>query len=323
MKIEKQTVLCVDLGGTKILIGEVSGDGEVLASKEYMSDVSSQKKAVLKIKEALHDYIETVGFIRTPVGVGIGVVGRVDQERGIWIEIHPENSQAIHLAKEIEEEFKLPCFIGNDVYCATLAEKTFGFGNLTKNFVYLNIGTGIAAGIVVNGQIIEGGQFNAGEIGHMVVDIHSDVLCPCGRKGCIEVLASGLGLHNRTMALIKQYPHSIIKKPKTKASRISSQELFAAYDSGDELAKVVVNEALLGVANLIMNLVRVTDPEAVVLGGGVVRDGWFIRHLSPYLNEKTLRFVTQGIVLTGIEAKKVGIIGCSLLVVNQIKKREV
>lgn len=318
MEAKKPTALSIDLGGTKILIGEIDATGEVLASKSYPSDVSTQKIAVLKIKEALHDYKETIGFIQQPIGIGLGVVGRVDQENGIWIEINPEVSESIQLVKEMEEEFKLPCFIGNDVYCATLAEQIFGNGNLTKNFIYLNIGTGIAAGAVVEDQIIEGGHFNAGEIGHMVVDMHSDVACPCGRKGCVEVLASGLGLHNRTMSLMGNYPQTIIEKPAA-GNRVSGKTLFEAYDQDDELARVVVDEALLGVANLIMNLVRVTDPEAVILGGGVVRDGWFITHLSSYLNAKTLRFVTHGVILTNLEAKTIGIKGCSLLVFNQIK----
>ncbi|MGX7417272.1 ROK family protein [Carnobacterium gallinarum] len=323
METKEQTILSIDLGGTKILIGEVNELGEVLASKRYPSDVSSQINAVLKIKAALNDYQESIGFIGNPIGIGIGVVGRVDREHGLWIEINPSVSQPVYLVKEIEDEFKLPCFIANDVYCATLAEITLGNGNLTKNSVYLNIGTGIAACVVVENQIIEGGHFNAGEIGHMVVDMHSEVLCPCGRKGCVEVLASGLGLHNRAMAVMKDYPESIVKKPVEINTRISGETLFQAYDQGDALARAVVGEALVGVANLIMNLVRVSDPEVVVLGGGVVQDGWFLKQLTPYLNEKTLRFVTYGVVLTSLEAKTIGIKGCSILAFNQLKSGKV
>ena len=313
-----ETVIGIDLGGTKILIGELTMSGEVLSYQYYTSVVTSQQDAVCRIQECLHDYL-TNGNLKGDVrGIGIGLVGRVDRKHGIWIEIHPELSETIELTDEIEKEFHLPCYLGNDVYCATLSEVVYGIGNKTKDVIYLNIGTGIAARCVINGQILEGKNFDAGEVGHMVVDINSQVECVCGNKGCVETIASGLGLHNRAMELLDQYPNSCISRPTQE--RISAQELFQGYDDGDELCQVIINRALQAVATTIMNLIRVCDPEAIVLGGGVGSSDWFIKHLIPLLNPKTIRFITKGIQKTSQDAKTIGLKGAALLAIQQLGK---
>lgn len=314
-----KTVIGVDLGGTKILIGEISFDGQVLSSENYTSVVTSQKDAVNRIKECLHDFLSTHQLQGHVQGIGIGLVGRVDRKQGIWIEIHPELSDAIELKKDIEQEFQLPCFIGNDVYCATLSELVYGVGQKSQNFIYMNIGTGIAARCVINGKILEGKHFDAGEIGHMVVDMNSDIECVCGNKGCVEPLASGLGLHNRTMELIDQYPQTCIQKP-SQDQRVGAKELFNGYDQGDELCQVVLNRALKAVAITIMNLIRVSDPDAIVLGGGVGSSQWFVEHLKSYLNPKTIRFIENSIQASSQDVKNIGLKGAGLLVIQNIWK---
>lgn len=312
-----KTVIGIDLGGTKILIGELTCDGEVLQSKRYTSVVTSQREAIDTVKNSLRDFIETNELHGDIQGIGIGLVGRIDRDNGIWIEIHPELSCQINVAKEIMTEFGYPCYLGNDVYCATLAEKTYGIGKETDHFIYMNIGTGIAAGCVVNGQILEGANFDAGEIGHMVVDFNSTIHCVCGRTGCVETIASGLGLHNRAINLLDKYPDSIIKFPKN--SRVTANQLFYGYDANDPLCKEVVEDALKAVAATIMNLIRVTDPNAVILGGGVV-DDWFTKHLSAYLKPKTIRFISKGILRTSLDAKTIGLKGAALLVIQKIER---
>lgn len=314
-----ETVIGIDLGGTKILIGEVTLDGDVLSTQKYISDVTSQRHAVNCIKDCLHDFLSTVGIQGEVQGIGIGLVGRVNREEGVWIEIHPELSETIYLAKELETEFNMPCYLGNDVYCATLSEKNYGIGQETDDFIYLNIGTGIAARCVIKGHILEGKNYDAGEIGHMVVDINSDIECVCGNKGCIEPLASGLGLHNRIMELIDQYPQTCIKIPENN-QRLEAISIFRGYDQGDELCQCVLDRAFKAVAVTIMNLIRVSDPDAIVLGGGIGSNDWFIEHFMLFMNPKTLRFISKGIQKTSQNAKTIGLKGAALLVIEQLRK---
>jgi predicted NBD/HSP70 family sugar kinase len=306
------SILAVDLGGTKILLGEVTPDGEILNTKSYPSDTATQAIALERIVQAIDDYKKTVPFIaKEQLAIGIGLVGRVDNEHGIWLEIEPGKSQATDVKKIIEHLYKLPCGIDNDVACATKSELRLGWGTLSDNFIYLNIGTGIAAGFVVNKEYIAGSHFNAGEIGHMVVAMDSEVLCGCGRKGCVERLASGLGLHERIISLKHQYASTSLLIEEGKF--VSAQSIFEAAEAGDALCLRVSEEAAKAVAATIMNLVRVSDPDTIIVGGGVAYNPYFMRRITHYLNPRTMRFVTNGLVKTKQSTAEVGLVGAALV----------
>jgi glucokinase len=313
MKREIPTsILAVDLGGTKILLGEVTPDGEILNTKSYPSDTATQAIALELIIKAIDDYKKTVPFkAKEQIAIGIGLVGRVDHQRGIWFEIEPGKSQETDVKQIIEDLFKLPCGIDNDVACATKSEQSFGWGTLSDNFIYLNIGTGIAAGFIVNREFIAGSHFNAGEIGHTVVALDSDVVCGCGRKGCVERLASGLGLHERIIALKHQYASTSLLIEE--GGRVSAQTIFEAAEAGDALCLRVSEEAAQALASTIMNLVRVSDPDTIILGGGVAYNSYFLSRIKHYLNPRTMRFVTQGLVTTKQSTTEVGLVGAALV----------
>jgi glucokinase len=306
------SILAVDLGGTKILLGEVTPDGEILNTKLFPSDTATQAIALEHIIHAIDDYMKTVPFVAKELtAIGIGLVGRVDHQQGIWLEIEPGKSQETDVKQIIEDKFKLPCGIGNDVACATKSEQRLGWGTVSDDFIYLNIGTGIAAGFVVNGKYIEGSHFNAGEIGHMVVDLDSDVVCGCGRKGCVERLASGLGLHERVTALKHQYAATSLHMKE--GERVSAQAIFEAAEAGDELCLRVSETAAQALASMIMNLVRVSDPDTIILGGGVAENTYLLSRIMRYLNTKTMRFVTNGLVTTKQSTTEVGLVGAALV----------
>ena len=160
-----ETYLGLDLGGTKLLIGEIDSRGNILKYKKYDSGYFNQQAALDIIKLSLDDYIKTVGWYdKKPLAMGVGLIGRVDPNQGIWLQIDPSRTQPIALAKELADIYGIPCHIDNDVKSATRAERVWGFGQISKNFIYLNIGTGIAVGTVVNGRQIRGSHFNAGEV---------------------------------------------------------------------------------------------------------------------------------------------------------------
>lgn len=315
-----QTVLAVDLGGTKILVGEVTSDGEVLSSRKYPSSVESMRTAAEKIKEAIKDFLSQQAIQGELIGIGVCVVGRVDMTTGEWFEIRPGLSEPMNLAEELTAQFKLPCWLTNDVSGAALAENMLGKGRETDNFIYINIGTGIAGRVITDGQLIVGGHCNAGEVGHMVVDMTSEDRCLCGRYGCVELFASGLGMHNQLLKYATEYPETCL--PIDGSERVPFYDLIEAYEKEDRLARKVVDQALKAAAALTMNLVRVSDPEAVVFGGGVMNSGWFLEHLVTFLNDKTIRFVTKGISVTELDPNVVALKGAAALVFIQGGERK-
>lgn len=311
-----KTYLGLDLGGTKLLIGEVDEHGNILRYKRYASGYFSQQAAFGIIRNSLDDYIKTVGWAgEKPSSMGVGLIGRVDPNSGVWHQIDPARTEPIALAKELTELYGIPCRIDNDVKSATRAERVWGVGQFSKDFVYINIGTGIAVGTVVNGRQIRGSHFNAGEAGHMRVGVNLGIKCVCGRYDCVEVIASGIGIDRCARELRSKYKTSL-HIPEDGA-RVDVREVYELCQKGDELCRTLVDNAADAIANLIMNMVRITDPDTVVLGGGIVQDGFMYQKILSLLNKNTMRFVTNGVVLTKLNPEFVGLLGAAAVAMDK------
>lgn len=310
------TYLGIDLGGTKLLIGEVDRLGNVLRYKKYSSSFFNQQSAIEVIKASLDDYIRTVGWIdQKPHAMGIGLIGRVDTQQGIWQQIDPSRTQPFALAKEMSEIYDMPCHIDNDVKSATRAERVWGFGQISKNFVYINVGTGIAAGLVVNGRQIRGSHFNAGEVGHERVGVNVGVRCSCGRIDCVEAIASGIGF-DKCARLLKNKYETSLTIPSNEGIRVSTSEIFYLSQKGDPLCTILVENASEALANLIMNLVRMVDPDTVVLGGGIFSDCYLHEKILKKLHPITMRFVTNGVVITKLNPEFIGLLGAGAVAMD-------
>lgn len=310
------TYLGLDLGGTKLLIGEVDEHGNILRYKRYASGYFSQKESAQIIKDALNDYIRTIGWSgEPPVAMGVGLIGRVDPGNGIWHQIDPSRTEEIHLAEELSEMTGIPCRIDNDVKSATRAERVWGAGQFSKNFIYINVGTGIAVGTVVNGRQIRGSHFNAGEAGHTKVGVNLGIQCACGRYDCVETFASGSGI-DTCARLLKDKYETALHIPEDKNVRVSVKEVYELCQQGDELCRVLVDNAAEGIANLIMNLVRMTDPDTVVMGGSIVSDSFMYDNILRRLNRHTMRFVTNGVILTKLNPQFIGLLGATAVAMD-------
>lgn len=306
------TYLGVDLGGTKLLVGEMTPGGELLCTKRYPTGPLSQPEALEVICRSVEDFLTTARPAGRPIpaGMGVGLVGRVDSRRGIWLEIDSTRAEQIPIGELLTQKFGLPCFVDNDVRSATKAEVLFGRGTRSGCLIYLNVGTGIAAGIALDGRTLSGSHYDAGEVGHTVSGISLRIPCACGRTDCVEPVASGVGFDACARALLEQYPDTKLSFPQD-GSRVRVEEVFALYGA-DPLCTLLTDNAAQALANLIMNLVRTLDPDTVVLGGGVMSDGFLYSHVMRRIDPYTTRFLTDKIVLTQLDAARIGLIGaCS------------
>ena len=309
------TYLALDFGGTKLLIGELDDSGSVLNYKRYDTGYVDQVQALQIIQDSIDDYISSIGWStgKPSVAIGVGLIGRIDNANGIWFQMDPKRSQRTELAKILSEKYDLPCYIDNDVKTASKGEKWVGKGAGVDNFIYLNVGTGIAASVVVNGQIVRGGNNNSGEVGHTSVGVNTGIKCGCGRTDCVELITAGIGFDRQARMNKDQFSSALTiseEKP------VDVSEVYTLAKNGDKLCIHLVEQASTALANLIMNLVRVSDPELVVLGGGIVSDNYFFQKVQDKLNPTTIRFVTQGIVLTGLDPRFAGLIGAGAVAKN-------
>lgn len=304
-----ETFLGIDLGGTKLLIGEVSADGRVLRSKKYASGHLEQGVFMDYMLSCLDDYAASVGFVEDgPSAIGVGLIGRIDAKRGVWMQIDRDREGSVEVATILSARFGVPCFVDNDVKSATKAEILWGGDHDKDNFLYLNLGTGIASGAVVDGHLISGGHFNAGETGHVESQVSMGIRCCCGRYDCVELIASGMGIDMCARKLGPQYDTRL---PIPENERVDVKSVVKLMEEGDPLCKVLIENATTAAAGLVMDLIRCYDPQCIVLGGSIAGNKLIFDSIVSKINPFTARFVIDGIIQTSLDPSMVGLLGAA------------
>ena len=198
------------------------------------------------------------------VGVGIGLAGIVDAERGVLRNSPIFGWHEVPLADLLQSRLKVPVFIDNDVNTFTLTEQWFGKGQGVDNYLSVTVGRGIGMGIVVNGQLYQGVKGGAGEFGHTVIDPDGP-MCDCGKRGCLEAYASDPAL---VRAAQKVFENGGIRKYMN-----SIEELQTLAEEGEAGALSVYSAAGEMLGRGIANLINIFNPELIIIGGEGVRAG--------------------------------------------------
>lgn len=292
MACNSEVAIGVDVGATKILIGAVDREGNIITETRYATDRSSEQNALSSLHFAIDSFLREVSSNVSVKGIGVGVVGHVDAARGIWIRcmnIPLSTPQA--LAETLRLRHGVPVALDNDVHAATIAELAFGVGRRCSDFIYLNLGTGIALGIVCGGQLLRGVSNYAGEIGHTVV-VRTDFSCRCGRMGCFESIASGGGIVERTHGMLPNYPTSTLSSLE-RADKLSYVTIFEAAQQKDELAELLIRDAVEAMTSAMINVVNLLNPSALVLGGGIFTDADRAGTLGSFLRARLVESLTS------------------------------
>jgi glucokinase len=315
MTAENPVVVGVDVGGTKILLGCAIRDGVVLQSRRYPMNKASQADTLESIESALADFLQYRWTGSRPKAIGVGLVGQTDPQAGIWVQaINLPITAPVPLADRWGERYGLPVAMDNDVHAATLAELRLGAGREAQDFIYLNVGTGLAAGLICNGQLVRGAGNYAGELGHMVIEPDGP-RCACGMRGCLETLASGGGILDRVVEQLTDYPASDLA-PLVARGNLTTDSIFRASEAGDPLAAEVSTRAVRALSLALTTLVNLLNPALIVYGGGVLRDGWMMARVSDFIAAHALPAVRGsllGIYPSRLNPDLVGLLGATSL----------
>lgn len=207
-------------------------------------------------------------------GVGLAVPGLINRRENI-IEISPDLQwEYVDLKKILRTKCDLPLKFDNVTRVMALGEMWYGVGRSVKNFVVINIGYGIGAGIIIDSKPLYGPFGMAGEFGHMTMNKDARIKCACGNYGCLEALASGHAIANRAQTALKSGASSMLSDMAgNKPENIDAAMVAQAARQGDLLARRIFDEAVeyLGIA--ISNLLNLISPEIVLVGGGVAQAG--------------------------------------------------
>ncbi len=230
------------------------------------------------IIDSIQHRFETHGLTKDDfLGVGMGSPGVVDSEAGTVIGAYNLNWKTLQLVKEqFESALGLPFFIDNDANVAALGEQWVGAGNNNPNVVFMTLGTGVGGGVIAAGNLIRGVKGAGGELGHITVDFDEPFACTCGKKGCLETVASATGIVNLSRRYADQYAGDAkLKQMIDDGQDVTAKDVFDLAKEGDDLALIVYRHfsEYLGVA--CANIAAVLNPAYIVLGGGVSAAGEF------------------------------------------------
>jgi len=269
----KDYFLGIDLGGTKILAGvfdaklELQGDSK-LSTKADRGVTAVIDRIARCAREALDECDLDLKQIR---GLGVGAPGAADSESGrIIIAPNLPGWKDIPLKKELEKRLGVPVFVGNDCNVCTLGVFEQEYKARPRHLAGIFIGTGIGAGLILNGELYGGHNLTAGEVGHMVIEINGPK-CGCGNRGCFEALASRTAIFRIIQSAVKDGQKTVLTDMLGSGLKdMRSGDLRKAIRRGDKFVEKTVLEAAEYAGVGVANVINLLNPEVVVLGGGLI-----------------------------------------------------
>lgn len=274
-----KTIIGVDLGGTKIQVGRIKQNK---IEQEFYKKVSAREKEEVVLTEVV-DAIEKV-FTRDVDGIGVGVPGLVDVERGIVYDVTNIPSwNEVHLKDHLEVHFDCTVYVNNDANCFALGEKYFGKARGYQNVVGITLGTGLGAGIIIHNHLYTGKNCGAGEFGMISYN---------GRN--YEYYCSG--------SFFKEVHHE------------DGQDLYIRAGKGDSIALEIFRQFGYHMGQVISTILFATDPEIIVLGGSISRSYPFYKdEMWRVLNTFPYKPVREQLIIEITDSPEITILGAGAL----------
>lgn len=272
-------ILALDFGGTKLAAATINaGSKQWLGYERRLSPTNANADTDLEIMRSV---INSLLKGAKPDAIGVSFGGPVDATTGkVRLSHHVLGWENVPLRNLLEEEFGVPAGVDNDANVAALGEHRFGAGQGYDSLFYITVSTGVGGGWILNGQPWRGSEGMAGEIGHMVVD-PSGPVCLCGKRGCVERLASGPYMAQDVREVLRNEPQrhrerrgEILRElVGDNLELITGKVVSEAAAAGDNLAQEILYRAGWALGVGIGNVANLINPQRFVLGGGVMKAG--------------------------------------------------
>ena len=268
-------VIGVDIGGTKVAAGLVRATGEILFhTRQPMVAHDCAESGLAAVKDAIQSVASQAadsGNLQSPIeGIGLCAPGPLDPKTGVVL--NPPNLPCwrnFPLGAEIAKIYRVRVRVENDANAAGLAETLWGAGRGYRNVSYVTVGTGIGTAIVLDGHIYGGRTGAAAEGGHVSIDYHGP-RCGCGKRGCVEALASGPAIARRARTKLEAGSRSHLRDlAGGKLELVTCAMVGQAHAEGDPLAAEVLHETVELFAFWLGNIVDLLEPDIMIVGGGV------------------------------------------------------
>ncbi|MFW6308690.1 MAG: ROK family protein [bacterium] len=314
--------LGVDLGGTKILTALADKEGQVLARSNIPTQAAEGQEVIIgNIKKTIDTVLEESGITKDKIAkIGIGSPGPLNSKEGIIYETANLPWKNVPLVDIMEEQTGRPVSLENDANAAALGEKWFGAGKDVEHMIYVTVSTGIGGGIIIDKRILQGADGAGGEIGHMVIKPEGPV-CGCGKRGCLEALASGTAIARIGKESYHEDKSTLIAEMAgDDPEKIDAILVAQAAKKGDPTAQKIYEQAGYYLGMGLANLINIFNTEKIVFGGGVMKDRELLNEpMMDSLQKNTLPTSLDKVELTNSELKSdTGVMGALAVAMEDI-----
>ncbi len=320
MKIGQSALaIGVDLGGTKVDLGLVETDGQVLSYALYPTNPDEGPE------EIISGIIDRINKIKKEAknkvaALGIGVAGQIDQN-GVVKSAPNLPFENVPLKDRLEEELGLPVLVTNDVNAVTYGEWRYGSGKGVDDLAVVFVGTGIGGGVISGGEMLEGCNNTAGELGHTTIVVEGRK-CRCPNLGCLEAYAGGWAIAERAKEAVSKSSSEGEKLISLSggAEKITAATVSTAYREGDPLSSRLVEETGQYLAAGVVGIINAFNPCLLVLGGGVI-DGLpeLIKIVENGVQKRALGPAVENLKIVKADlGAKAGVIGAAAMARNKI-----
>ena len=285
----------VDMGATHLEIMIANFGAQVVVEAETPFDISASPAICLDQANALLEELLSQANLSLPSlsAIGIGVPGPIATEAGMVIAppIMP-GWDSFPIRDSLEQRWACPVTLNNDAELGALGEWAYGAARNENNVAYIKVGTGVGAGLLINGHIYSGASGAAGEIGHITID-ENGPLCKCGNYGCLEASASGIAIAISAQQAVKKGKRTELANIKP-IEKITAEDVANAARRGDLIAQQIITNAGSHIGIAIASLINLLNPDMVVIGGGVAQIGdLLIEPMRDVVKARSLRATSQ------------------------------
>lgn len=320
--------LGIDLGGTMIKAAVINEQYKIISHAEGPTGLPRAWEKILddcvlvarEATKCANMSIDDFSYI------GVGGPGIIDVDTGIIKRAVNLGFYDVPIKAYLEKKINIPVFVENDANAAAYGEFIAGSGQEFGKFpiatdkpltdlISITIGTGIGAGIILDGKIFRGSNGFAGELGHTVIKLDGRA-CPCGRKGCMNMYASASGLIHTTREFMKNHSNSALWQEAGDLKGVDACTAFRTAEKGDAVAKKILEHYIVALGAGLVNMVNIFQPQIITISGGVSKEGEnLLAPLRAIAEKECLKGVHSSlpIICTGKLQDTAGVIGAAIL----------
>lgn len=315
-------VIGIDLDAKSLKIAICNMNAEIIDSDFVEISVSSAPEKILEKIEEMIDalLVRNTISIEELVSAGMGFPGPVEFSTGL--PISPPIMPGWHqypIRSKLENIYNCPVYVDNDVNMMALGEMHSGFGQDVDNFIFIKVGTGIGAGIIFDGQLYRGSQGCAGDIGHIAID-GDETLCPCGNKGCLEVVSAGPAIERKALAFADENKNSLLARIKEEKGTITPLDVGLLANNGDLVSQKIIRASGKAIGTVLAKVTNLYNPRVIVIGGEIARIGdMFLSSIKEKIYQRSLPLATRELkIRKSMINEEVGLIGAAITSINEV-----